>query len=595
MPLRTRLLLSLVLIALIPLLLFGFTAYQAATTSLNAVERDNLEGALDSVDRALDTIQHTLENNVRDNSNWDEIHDRVAKDPVDQDWFNANFSPDIPTSTVNTFSLNAFGIWRGADRLLFQVGPVQELARQLGDRLLKALTLGKPHTLLMTFGPDIYLISFSAIRDSAGNDPNGLLLMGRKLGPDDLNQIKALTAYDVAFYKGEQPIASVQAQALTPSPADLQSAAQGKMVFNQLDPNIALAYKPLQDEDGNALATMVVWRSRRAVTAAQASISSTLVIWFVVAAVFATVVAFFLGRSIAYPLLAMADRATKMAAGDLSQRMVAPYRAKDAVVQLVDAFNEMAARVGMRISDSVRENERLVAIDEYRLNLLTAIAQALRTPLNNIHSHSDSLDMALYGSLNDAQRRSVAVIRRAVGIAEALLTDLVDFARAQQGQLQIARSRLLLVDIVLNVSDAVRQRYAGKHIQLALSIPEDLPPLFADRVRVEQIMDNLLGWAYDFTPEGGQVRLAANAQRGEIAVSISDTSDGLTAEEQSRLFDLFYHPSRPYQRDGQSTPSGNGLGLALVKALVEQQSGEIRVDVQPGRGNTFTFTLPTTN
>jgi signal transduction histidine kinase len=320
-----------------------------------------------------------------------------------------------------------------------------------------------PITVLMTFGPDIYLISFSAIRDSAGNDPNGLLLMGRKLGLDDLNQIKALTAYDVAFYKGEQQIASVQAQALTPSPADLQSAAQDKMVFNQIDPNIALAYKPLQDEDGNALATMVVWRSRQAVTAAQASISSTFVIWFAVTAVLATVVAFFLGRSIARPLLGMADRATKMAAGDLSQRMMAPYRARDAVVQLVDAFNEMAAKVGTRITDSTRENERLIAVDEYRLNLLTAISQALRTPLSNIRSHSDSLDMALYGSLNDAQRRSVGVIRRAVGIAEALLTDLVDFARAQQKQLQIVRSRLLLVDIVLNVSDAVKQRYADRH------------------------------------------------------------------------------------------------------------------------------------
>jgi signal transduction histidine kinase len=327
----------------------------------------------------------------------------------------------------------------------------------------------------------------------------------------------------------------------------------------------------------------------------QQYIRSTFVIWFAVTAVLATVVAFFLGRSIARPLLGMADRATKMAAGDLSQRMMAPYRARDAVVQLVDAFNEMAAKVGTRITDSTRENERLIAVDEYRLNLLTAISQALRTPLSNIRSHSDSLDMALYGSLNDAQRRSVGVIRRAVGIAEALLTDLVDFARAQQKQLQIVRSRLLLVDIVLNVSDAVKQRYADKHIQLALSIPEDLPPLFADRVRVEQIMDNLLGWAYDFTPEGGQVRLAANAQHGEIAISISDGSDGLTDDEQGHLFELFYHPSRPYQRDGQSTPSGNGLGLALVKALVEQQSGEIRVDVQRGRGNTFTFTLPTTN
>ena len=83
MSLRTRLLLSLIVIAIVPLSLFGFTSYQAATTSLNAVERDNLSGALDSVDRALEALQTNLSRNVQDNSNWDDLHDQVAKDPTD--------------------------------------------------------------------------------------------------------------------------------------------------------------------------------------------------------------------------------------------------------------------------------------------------------------------------------------------------------------------------------------------------------------------------------------------------------------------------------------------------------------------------------
>src|SRR5436853_569500 len=114
MSLRTRLLLSLIVIAIVPLCLFGFTSYQAATTSLNAVERDNLAGALDRVGRALEDIQNTLSRNVQDNADWDDLHDQVAKEPTDIQWLNTNFSPDVPTSTVNTFNLSVFGVWRGA-------------------------------------------------------------------------------------------------------------------------------------------------------------------------------------------------------------------------------------------------------------------------------------------------------------------------------------------------------------------------------------------------------------------------------------------------------------------------------------------------
>lgn len=591
MSLRTRLLLSFIVIAIVPLALFGLTSYQAATTSLNAVERDNLSGALDSVNRAFDDIQKTLSRTVQDNSNWDDLHDQVAKDPTDADWMKTNFSPDVPTSTVNTFNLNVFSVWRGSDKSLFSVGPADQVSQKLGDKLPNILSANKPQALFLTVDKDIYLTSFASIRTSKGEDPNGVILMGRVLGKDDLAQIKALTGYDVALYQGQNQVAIAATETVTPGPTDLQVAATGKQVFNQSDPTVALAYQPIKDDAGNTLATVVVWRPRQAVTAGQTSIAGTLAVSFAVAAALAVIVSILLGRSIAQPLLAMADRAAKMSAGDLSQRMVAPWRAKDEVGRLAEAFNEMADKVGTRVTTSESENVRLQAMDEFRLNLLTAITQALRGPLSSIKTHSEELDMALYGSLTEPQRRSTSVIRRAAAVQEALLADLMDFARAQQHQLQISRARLRLQTAVRDVLTTVQPRYADRNVELTVRVPEDLPPLFADNTRVEQILETLLGWAYDYSLPGGQIILSAVPERGVMAISVSDTSGGLSVEDQQHVFDLFYHPSR----NGKEAVTSNGLGLALIKVLIEQQGGSIRLEVLPGRGNVFTFTLPTTN
>src|SRR5690242_8631068 len=115
MPLRTKLLLSLILIAIIPLMLFGFAAYQASTSSLINVERDNLEGALDSTDRALADIQNSLAKYLQDYTNWDELHDQSVPDSPDPEWAKVNFAPDTPTSTFNNLSLGVLGLWNGSN------------------------------------------------------------------------------------------------------------------------------------------------------------------------------------------------------------------------------------------------------------------------------------------------------------------------------------------------------------------------------------------------------------------------------------------------------------------------------------------------
>jgi signal transduction histidine kinase len=234
----------------------------------------------------------------------------------------------------------------------------------------------------------------------------------------------------------------------------------------------------------------------------------------------------------------------------------------------------------------------LQAIDEYRLKLLTAITKALHTPLDTIRSHSESLEMQVYGTLNEPQQRSAGTIRRAVSVANALLSDLSDFAQAQQKQLRIARERVSLGDAVQAAAAEIQPPYDDKHIQFTSTLSENLPPVLADRTRIHQILSNLLDFAYDLSSPGGRVELSAMEQGGDVRVSISDTSSGLTADEQAKLFDLFYYPERDGQRDKQARPSGSGLGLAFVKALIEQQSGKLTVDVLKDKGDTFTFTLP---
>ncbi len=185
-------------------------------------------------------------------------------------------------------------------------------------------------------------------------------------------------------------------------------------------------------------------------------------------------------------------------------------------------------------------------------------------------------------------------IRRSISIEEPLLSDLQDFSQAQQKSLQIMRERLSLVEIVQEISVTVKDRFGDKQVQFISVIPRELPMIFADRIRMEQILQTLLEWAFDFTISGGRVELRAVEKPGQVSITISDTSGGLPPDEQGKIFNLFYHPASASMRSDHGIAVSNGLGLAFTKALIEYQGGSISMKVQQGQGNTFTFTVPST-
>src|SRR5262249_27252036 len=155
MALRTKLLLSLTSLALIPLILFGLVAYQVSTTNLINVERQNLQDAVDSTNRALEDIKSNMGKPVRDYSNWDELHDRISQPTPDMDWIKTNFDPSSPSSVANTFSLDSIGLWNKDHKLVYSLGPAEIIAKQTTPLTKDVMTVTEPQTTLLLTGSDV--------------------------------------------------------------------------------------------------------------------------------------------------------------------------------------------------------------------------------------------------------------------------------------------------------------------------------------------------------------------------------------------------------------------------------------------------------
>lgn len=200
MPLRNKILIALIAIAIIPLAVFGAIAYETATNNLETVELDALRSGLESAKQALGTIQDNLAQYLRDYSQWDDLHQIAAMDEADLEWITLNLAPETPSSTYNTFNLDIIAIWNYQTRLLWNVGLSDDIAARLENSLQIEPTVTKAKTLLLPSGPNLYLVGFATIFSSVGTDPNGILMFGRILGPQDIEAISVLTGYEVAVY-----------------------------------------------------------------------------------------------------------------------------------------------------------------------------------------------------------------------------------------------------------------------------------------------------------------------------------------------------------------------------------------------------------
>ena len=228
------------------------------------------------------------------------------------------------------------------------------------------------------------------------------------------------------------------------------------------------------------------------------------------------------------------------------------------------------------------------ARDALKTQFLANISHDLRTPLTAVITHAEILRDGMLGSLNERQLESIKGIiaggRQLLGQVGEILT----YARGAANQLSLTPSTFRFAEVVAQVTTLNESLLAKKGVELELRLPEELPPLFADREKVAHILGNLLGNAVDFTPSGGRVWVRAELQDGELVAEVGDTGIGIAPEHHDFIFEEFAQVDATASRQHH----GTGLGLTIAQKLVELHRGRIWVESELGGGSRFYFTIP---
>src|SRR5262245_36339002 len=311
------------------------------------------------------------------------------------------------------------------------------------------------------------------------------------------------------------------------------------------------------------------------------------------------------------PVQAMAQAASHIAAGDLSQRVKATSR--DEIGVLAMTFNHMAAslestyrdlaQLNIGLEEKVQErteelqqrqeqlqevNIQLEIANRHKSEFLANMSHELRTPLNAVIGFSEVLLDKMFGDLNAKQEEYLDDVLSSGRYLLSLINDILDLSKVEAGRMELELGTFDLRQLLEGSLVMVKERALAHGITLSLQTADDVDTLTGDERKVKQILFNLLSNAVKFTSDGGKVGVTATRAEAMVQVAVWDTGVGIPPDDQQRIFEEF-------QQVGQGLAGkteGTGLGLTLAKKFVELHGGTIWVESTPDRGSTFTFTLP---
>jgi two-component system, OmpR family, sensor histidine kinase BaeS len=283
-------------------------------------------------------------------------------------------------------------------------------------------------------------------------------------------------------------------------------------------------------------------------------------------------------RRLVRPLDHLAAATTRMTGGDYSVRV--NISAPNELRRLANTFNEMASALESDVSELHRQ-------EKLRRDLVANISHELATPLTAIQGYTEAL---ADGVIHDPAGReeSTRMIAREAARLRRLVDQLRQVSLFEASAEQLDCSPLQLQAVVIDTLEVLAPALERKQVKVLNEISDDLPDVNADSDRLIEILLNLFDNAMRHTPEGGQIRVRALQDGRFVQVSISDTGRGITAEDSEHIFDRFYRVDVSRSK----ATGGSGLGLSIVRALVEAHGGKIQAGSAQGGGAEFTFTLP---
>jgi len=225
--------------------------------------------------------------------------------------------------------------------------------------------------------------------------------------------------------------------------------------------------------------------------------------------------------------------------------------------------------------------------EEEWLRFMDTISHELKTPLTSIIAAAGLLAEELEVTGDESYQRLIQTIIHNANTLETRLAELMDIVKTGTGRLQLQFEPVNIKSLLQGIGWQISPLLQGKEQSLNMDLPSSLPIIHGDGQRLEQVVLNLMTNATKFTPKGGNITLRARKRDTGLVIEIQDTGIGIAKDEQARIF-------QPYSRlsaDRRRHP-GLGLGLALAKQVVELHGGKIWVESEPGKGSTFSFSLP---
>jgi signal transduction histidine kinase len=298
------------------------------------------------------------------------------------------------------------------------------------------------------------------------------------------------------------------------------------------------------------------------------AVTRSLVVGVLVGGGVAVALALAFARGILRPVSALTAAARRMELGDLTQRVAVDSH--DEIGQLARAFNAMA--------DGLARTEQL------RRTMVTDVAHELRTPLTNLRGYLE----AVRDGVTEPRREVIESLYEEAMLLTHLVDDLQDLTLSESGRLTLRREAIDAHSLLTSAALALRPRACDAGIDLIVDVAPYLPRVEADPQRIGQVLRNLVANALQYTPSGGTVSLTARRCDDLVAIEVRDTGCGISPEHLPNVFERFYRVDSSRAR----STGGAGIGLAVVKHLVEAHGGTVGATSVEGQGSCFSFVIP---
>ncbi len=282
----------------------------------------------------------------------------------------------------------------------------------------------------------------------------------------------------------------------------------------------------------------------------------------------AVLITFFLSRRILSPVKALINVSRQYGQGDFSKRI--DNKDKGELGELASSFNIMA--------DDLERIQRL------RRNMVADVAHELRTPLSNLKGYLEAINDGVI----KPDKAAIRSLDEEATTLSRLVADLQELSLADAGELRINKQSEDAIKVIRESIISSRAKAKAKGITLAADLPKQLPLVNIDVHWIKQVLGNLLDNSIEHTNKGGKITLTAAEQDKMVAISVTDTGEGIPAADLPLIFERFYRVDKSRAR----TTGGSGLGLTIAKRLVEAHGGTITATSEIGKGSCFTFTLP---